>query len=302
MIGMTAKFHGIIPAVLTPLDQSDKVDIEALKQLVGYLKDARVHGLQPLGSTGQGPLLTKEERKLVAKTVIDAASSSIPVMIHVGDATTSVTLELAKHAKDVGADAVACVTPYYYSYDEGALLNHYSALSQSIDLPIFVYNIPRYTGFNVSVPFLKKLVKIPGIVGIKDSSRDLSQMLDIIAELREGFTLLSGPDKLIFQALISGAPGAISALANVFPDVCVGIYDSVKRGDFAKGRELQERLNAARPYLETPVLAPLFEALRLMGLKSGNARLPLRPLTHEEKRKLEEGLRSLQLLKPIARM
>ena len=298
---MTAKFYGIIPAVLTPMDQSGMVDTEALKQLVSYLRDGGVHGLQPLGSTGQGPLLTKEERKLVAKTVIDAASSSLPVMIHVGDATTHVTLELAKHAKDAGADAVACVTPYYYNYDEEALLNHYRTLSEGIDLPIFVYNIPRYTGFNVSVPLLKKLAKIPGIVGIKDSSRDLSQMLDIIAELGDGFTLLSGPDKFIFQALVSGAPGAISAVANVFPEICVAIYDSVKRGDFVKGRELQEKLNAARPYLEKPLLAPLFEVLRLTGLKSGYTRLPLRPMTPEEKQKLEGGLRSLQLLKPTAR-
>jgi len=295
------KFHGIIPAVLTPLDEKNDVDTESLKQLVGYLKDAGVHGLQPLGSTGQGPLLTKEERKLVAETVIDTTSSSIPVMIHVGDATTKVTVELARHAKDAGADAVSCVTPYYYSYDEEALLDHYRALSQAVDLPIFVYNIPRYTGFNVGVPLLKKLAKIPGIVGIKDSSRDMSQMLDIIAELGDGFTILSGPDKMIFQALASGASGAISALANVFPEVCVAIYDSVKRGEFAKGRDLQQKLNAARPYLEKPLLSPLFEALRLRGLKSGYTRPPLRSLTPEEKRTLEEGLKSLHLVEAIAR-
>ena len=294
---MKNNLKGVFTALLTPFNNKGEVDLDSLRELINFVVDAEVNGLQILGSTGLSPLMSQVERKQVAEAVVESVSDSIQVIIHVGAADTETSLYLAKHAKDISADAITCVTPYYYTHDDESIFEHYRTLASAVDLPIFIYNIPRYTGYDIPVTIIKRLAEIPNIVGIKDSSRDFSHILDILQEIPEDFTLFSGPDKFMFSSLTAGATGCISAIANVFPEICVNIYRAAVNKDYVVGKKFQAKLNAALRYFDKPLLSPLFETLRLMGLKSGYTRLPLRSMSDKEKSRLEAGLERIGLLK-----
>ena len=298
---MKDKFKGIFPALLTPFDRRGEVDIEALKELISFLIDSGVHGLQPLGSTGQGPLLSQDERMKVAETVIEHTPKSTPIIVHVGAIDTGTTVRLARHARDIHADAISCVTPYYYIPDEEAILSHFRRVASATDLPLFIYNIPMYTGYNVTLSTLRRLADIPNLVGIKESNRDFSQILDTLRDGPPKFILLSGPDKFMFSSLVAGAPGCVSAIANATPTLCVAIYDAVRKRNYGLGNRLQSKLDRARQHLENPRISPLFEAIRFMGLKSGFPRSPLRAMSKSEITNLKQGLRTLELIPRVAK-
>lgn len=191
-------------------------------------------------------------------------------------------MELARHAEKVGANAIASLTPFYYHPGEQAIIEHYQILADTIELPLLVYNIPQNTGNNVDAKLLLKLSKIQNVVGIKDSSRDFMQLLDYVQTLPAWFNIITGSDSFVFSALCAGAHGAVSATANVFPELFVDLYKAYKAGDLEKGRALQLRIHSLRRMLSDPPIAPLLEALKLRGLKGGSVKPPLRSMTGEE--------------------
>jgi dihydrodipicolinate synthase/N-acetylneuraminate lyase len=202
-------------------------------------------------------------------------------------------LSLAAHAERIGADAVACLTPFYYQPGDDAIVEHFLRLSEATTLPVFIYNIPGNTGNNVSASLLAKLCKIKGVVGIKDSSRDFSQLLDYLQVVPKGFNVVNGTDSYHFSAFCAGVRAGVSATACVVPELFVEMYEAYRARDLEKGKILQLKINAARALLSKPPLAPLLEALKMRGLKGGAVKAPLRSMTSTEVAELHESLSRL---------
>ena len=276
------RLHGIITALVTPFSASGIVDEAALEELVHFQVRSRVNGLFPLGTTGMGPAMEPDERKRVAEVVVDSADDKIPVVVQVGDTKPKVSIDLARHAEKIGAAAVACLTPFYYHPGPESVIEFYRHLAEATKLPVLVYNIPRNTGNNVDARLLLELSKIPNVVGIKDSSRDFSQLLDYLGTVPKGFTVINGTDSYLFSAFCAGVSAGVSATANPFPEIFVQMYESYRSGDLKSGQELQKKIHALREATSNPPLAPLLEALKIRGLKSGNVRLPLRSMDSAE--------------------
>lgn len=280
------RLRGIITALVTPFTRDGEVDEEALRELVRFQLKTRVNGFYPLGTTGLGPAMEAFERKRVAEVVVEETNGHVPVIVQIGATQPTVSIELARHAEKIGADAVASLTPFYYHPGEEAIIEYYQKLSLTTSLPLFVYNIPPNTGFNVDARLLKKLSGIPKVIGIKDSSGDFNQLLDYMRNVPEDFNVITGTDSYLFSALCAGLQGGVSATANAFPEHFVEMYEAYKTKDFEKGKVLQMKIRALRYALSTPPLAPILETLKMRGLKSGYVRLPLRSMNSNEREAL----------------
>jgi len=285
--------RGIVPALVTPFTEDGRVDEGALRELLQFQLKSGVNGFFPLGTTGMGPAMEASQRKQVAEIVVEETRKRLPVIVQVGAVNPATSLELARHAEKIGADAVASLTPFYYQPGEEAVLEHYSKLSESTNLPVFVYNIPRNTGNNVDAKLLAQLSKIPRIVGIKDSSRDFSQLLDYLRVVPDGFNVINGTDSYLFSALCAGVHGGVSATANAFPELFVEMYQAYKMRDFEKGKALQIKIHSLRDALSKPPIAPILEVLKLRGLNSGHVRPPLRSMNADERASLRTSVSRL---------
>jgi 4-hydroxy-tetrahydrodipicolinate synthase len=294
-LGMHGKLtlEGIITALVTPFSPNGEVDESSLRELVRFQLKSQVNGLYPLGTTGLGPIMPTEQRKRVAEIAVEEAGHRIPVIIQVGAADSVSSLELALHAQKIGADAVASLTPFYYQPGEPAIIEYFTKLSEATALPLLVYNIPRNTGNNVNADLLVKLSKLPHVCGIKDSSRDFSQLLDYIQKVPQGFHVINGTDSYLFSAFCAGAHAGVSATANAFPELFVEMYRAFRTNDFEKGKILQLKIHAIRQALSSPPIAPILEALRLRGFHSGMVKTPLRSMTAEEIENLRSQIASI---------
>jgi len=284
--------RGVITALVTPFTQDGDIIEESIRELVRFQLKAGVHGLFAFGTNGMGPAMEVPQRKKAAEVIVSETAGRIPVIVHVGGMDLHVGIELAAHAEKIGASAVACVTPFYYHPDATAVVEHYNRLSESTTLPLLLYNIPSNTGNNLSAETVRTLSKIPGIVGIKDSSRDFLQLLDFLSISPPGFCVISGTDSFFFSALCAGVQAGVSGFANAFPELMVQIYEDYTRGDLAEAKKLQLKIHSLRAALTKPEIAPLLETLRMRGLKSGKVKLPLRSMSTEEIRTLYEFLRN----------
>jgi len=287
------KLKGIITALVTPFSVSGDVDETALEELITFQLRSGVHGLFALGTTGMGPAMEPEERKRVAELIVRSVGGKIPVIVQIGDTNPKVIADLARHAEEVGADAVASLTPLYYQPDAEAVVEHYTRLTKQTSLPVLVYNIPRNTGNNVDGKLLRKLSQIPNVVGIKDSSRDFSQLQDYLRIVPKGFTVINGTDTYQFSAFCAGVDAGVSAAANTIPELFVQMYEAYKSGDLKRGQDLQDKIYALRGVMNNPPLAPYLEALKIRGLRSGFVRPPLRGMKPEEISFLKATFREL---------
>jgi len=240
-----------------------------------------------------GPVMEPDERKRVAETVVRSADGKVPVIVQVGDANPAVAIDLARHAEEARADAVACLTPFYYQPGAESMIEHYTRLTRATSLPVLIYNIPRNTGNNVDAKLLHKLSRIPNVIGIKDSSRDFSQLLDYLKAVPDGFTVINGTESYQFSAFCAGVKAGVSATANLVPELFVRMYEAYKSGDLKLGEDMQKRIHSLREATSNPPIAPLLEALKIRGLKSGSVRPPLRRMTSEEVGTLRETLSPL---------
>jgi 4-hydroxy-tetrahydrodipicolinate synthase len=294
------RIEGIVTALVTPFNLEGELDENALERIVEFQIAKGVHGLYPCATFGEGPIMTLEQRKRVAETVIQKTRRRIPVVVQVGASDASTTIELARHAEHAGADAIAVVTPYYYNPDEKALVEYYRQVSEDVSIPIFIYNIPYRTTVNITPDIALKIVAAaPRVRGIKDSSRDFMQVLEYIERFPRDFMILNGADPYILPALIMGAAGAMSAYSNAFPELYVSLYDLFKKGDYDKAREVQFRINLTRRILRLhaqPFIQPVKEAMKMRGIPGGFVKRPLRPMTEQEIDDLRSRLKKLDLL------
>jgi len=290
------KFAGIFPAVLTPIDAGVILE-EALRRHVEFLIGAGVHGLYPLGTTGEGPLLDPSARKRVAEIVVDQVRGRVPVMVHVGDLSTDGTIALARHAAEIGADAVGAVTPYYYSLTQAQIDTHYREIAKAVaPLPVFLYNIPSNAKNTIQPATAARLVhEVENIAGIKDSSKDVALLQAYREAIGPGAKVFSGSDELLHASIATGADGLISALANVAPELMVRLYGAARAGDAAEARRLQATAIKLRDLLkEGPQIAAYKFAVRWRGNREfRGVAAPLTECSPEDERRLAEGLAKL---------
>ncbi len=287
--------QGVIPPTITAFDDEENVNYERTASHAQYVVDGGAHGVFPLGTNGEFPLLTGEERRGVVEAVVEEVDE-VPVIAGVGAPSTYETVEAAEHAESVGADGLVVVTPYYYPLDGEAALNHYRRVADAVDLPIYVYHIPSKTGNALSLDTLDALAEIENLAGVKDSSKDvpwLAQAIDAHPEL----TFLAGSDSLLFPGLEIGCSGMVSAVANVFPELVVDLYESYEEGDEERARELQSEVYDVRDAIKYgSYMAGVKSALPHVGFEAGPLRSPLRKMESEDEEAMVSDLEELDLL------
>lgn len=289
--------HGIVPPTVTAFADDESVDYETTGAHAEFVVDGGAHGVFPLGTNGEFPLLTPEERDGVVETVVDAVGDRVPVIAGVGAASTEETVARARHAESVGADGLVVITPYYYPLNHEATVTHYERVAEATTLPIYVYHIPSRTGNHMAIDTLEALAGIDSIAGIKDSSKDVPWLVQAMEATPE-LTFLGGSDSLIFAGLELGCSGAVSAVANVFPELVVDLYESYESGDEARAHERQSLVLRIREAFKSSggYMSGVKTALRLRGFDAGGLRSPLRVGTESEAKEMEERLRELGVL------
>ncbi|MFW6150329.1 MAG: 4-hydroxy-tetrahydrodipicolinate synthase [Chloroflexota bacterium] len=295
---MQFEVKGIIPPLVTPLDRNDKVNKDALGQLVEYVLGAGVHAVFAMGSQGEFWAFTPEEKRGVLDTVVRQVNGRVPVYAGAGAPTTRESIMLARMAEDSGVDAVSVITPYFISPSQDELYEHYVAITRSTRLPVVLYGNPGRTGVTLSADLISRLSKVDGIVGIKDSSGDLSLTAEYIRITDPSFAVLAGRDTLIYGTLAYGGKGSVAATANVAPALVVQVYESFIRGELDAARHAQARLAPLRHAFglgSFPVVVK--DAVEMIGIPAGPARGPVRSLEGAPREKLRDILRDLQLLK-----
>ncbi|MBX7259253.1 MAG: dihydrodipicolinate synthase family protein [Candidatus Hydrogenedentes bacterium] len=297
---MKFQINGVIPAILTPFTKGGKsVDYDRVKALAARLAGQGVHGLFVCGTTGEGPLMTLDERKLTLQAVVQEVGKRVTVVAHTGCFDTASTIELTRHARDIGAKAAGIVAPGFFGYDDAALLAHYRAIAAAVkDFPILLYNIPGCAKNELTPPVVLELARtVDNIVGIKDSSGSMPNLNRVLADKPADFTVINGVDEYAMQAQIAGAAGFVASTANVLPEVFLGIYNSVKKGDLKKAWETQKKLGrACAAFCYGRMVARYKEGLRLRGFDAGYVRSPQRELTKQEKSELAKALNAAGLI------
>jgi 4-hydroxy-tetrahydrodipicolinate synthase len=244
--------------------------------------------------------MSVNQRKKVVEVSVDHVRNRIFVVAHVGTTNTKDSVELAKHAEENKADAVASVPPYYYRHDDRTVLEYYKELVKAVKIPVYVYNNPALSGFTVTPSFLVKLADI-GVKGIKDSSFSLVEFSHFLIELadREDFTFIIGTEALAFPALMMGAKGCISGLANAFPEPVVSLYNAVMKGGYEEAAKLQLKVNEARRILHIAksTNAACYAMLNERGIDVGVPKLPTLPVTTEALDRMKKEFKLIGLLR-----
>jgi 4-hydroxy-tetrahydrodipicolinate synthase len=285
------RFQGSIPALITPMSNG-AVDEAAFRKFVGWQIKEGSHGLVPVGTTGESPTVTPAEHKRLIEICVEEARGKVPVIAGAGSNNTAEAIEYASHAKKAGADAALIVCPYYNKPTQEGLYQHYKAIAEAVDIPIFVYNVPGRTVVAMSVETLARLTKdCKNIVGTKDATADLTRPSRQRLMSGEGFIQLSGEDGTALGFNAHGGVGAISVTANVAPRMCADFQEATLRGDYKAALKLQDRLMPLHHalFVETNP-GPIKYAVSLLGLCSPEARLPMVPVTDGAKKVIKDAM------------
>jgi 4-hydroxy-tetrahydrodipicolinate synthase len=290
------KPYGVIPALVTPLDEQGNLMEDSLRKVIDYTIEGGVHGVFILGSTGEIYGLDWEQKKRAIEITVEQTAGRVPVYAGASEITTRDCIKLAKLAESIGGvAAVSVLTPYFITPNKAELKEHYKTIAAATKLPVILYGNDDRTHVPLPVDVAVELADIDNIVGIKDSSGDMTKMGEYIRlTCKKEFSVIAGRDTLIFANLCYGGAGAIAACANVVPAVVAGIYNSFEAGDYAKARDYQYQLAPLRIAFglgSFPVV--MKEALRLVGIDVGCALKPIGGLTEENRNKLTEILKKL---------
>jgi 4-hydroxy-tetrahydrodipicolinate synthase len=290
---MKLKLEGIWTPIPTPLTKRGKVDTDVTGRLVDFHIESGIDGLLPLGTSGEFALLQREERKALVKTVVEQADRRVPVVAGVSDPSIENVLELSKDAKDAGADAVIATPPYYFTTTDEGHYQHFKAISESIDLPLMIYNIPEWTHSFVTPETVERLADEKLVVGMKYTEYNFLNLVRFLKTSGGKIAIFAGSDAMAYSNLEFGGSGAIIGSANVAPKVASEIFDDYKKGDLEGAREAQERLLPIIMALSVGKYpAALKEAMNLIGMPVGPLKEPLQSLSIAEKRIVAGLLRS----------
>jgi 4-hydroxy-tetrahydrodipicolinate synthase len=287
----TRAWTGLGTALVTPFTREGALDEPTLRRLVRRQTDAGVDFLVPCGTTGENPTLTLDERRRVVEIVVDEVSGRVPVLAGAGGYSTEEVASLAAEMAKAGAAGVLSVTPYYNKPTPEGLYRHYSRVAERAGVPIVLYNVPSRTGCHIDVPTFRRLVTIPGVVGIKEASGRMSHIDDILAAAPEGFRVLSGDDVLTVPLMALGGHGVIATVSNEAPAEMLGIVRAMERLDLVDARRRHRALLPLMRvnFVETNPI-PVKAAMAAMGLLEEVYRLPLVPPQEASRQRILEVL------------
>ena len=271
------KIKGIITPTITPMYEDGSINFKSLEEQVDRLIQAGIHGIFPLGTNGEAYALDWEEKVSVLEATISKVDKRIPVYAGTGCISTKDTVELSKKAKELGADALSIITPYFAQASQDELIHHFREVARAVDLPIILYNIPARTGNKLLPATVERLSEIDNIVGIKDSSGDFLNILAYleIKKKREDFIVLSGNDSLILPTLQAGGDGAVAGCSNSYPKTVAEIYDYFMADDFEKAKDRQDRITKYRGLFKYGNSNTIIkETVSMMGYDVGKCRSP----------------------------
>jgi 4-hydroxy-tetrahydrodipicolinate synthase len=289
------RFHGVLPALITPF-RDGAVDEEGFIRLIERQIAGGVHGLVPAGTTGESATLSHDEHRRVVELCVKTTAGRVPVIAGAGSNSTEEAIELTRHAKAVGADAVLMVTGYYNRPSQEGIYRHYAAVDAAVDMPVLVYNVPGRAVVDVSNDTLERLAKLPNIIGIKDATADVARVSLQRLVCGDDWVLLSGDDPTALGYIAHGGHGCISVTANVAPEACATFFNACLAGDFATARTLQDRLIRLHKALFLDASpAPTKFALAHLGLCSEEARLPIAPCADAVKPAILDAMRDAGL-------
>ena len=284
--------RGIVPALVTPFDKAGEPNHKVLRQLIHHVVEGGVHGVFLVGTTGEFYALSMEEKQGLFETAVAEVNGAIPVYAGTGGTTTREAIRLTRLAKNVGVDAVSVLTPLFIRPSDQELFDHYAAIAASAEIPVLLYGNPGRTGISLSSNVVSRLAQIDNIVGIKDSSGDLSQTMAYVQCTNSEFSVMAGRDTLIYATLCCGGAGAIAATANIVPSLVVRIYNAFMRGDHVGAQQAQIQLAPLRMAFSLGTFPQVMkEAVQVIGIDVGSARPPVGRLTRNERSELEEAIR-----------
>jgi len=293
------KPSGIIPALVTPLDEQGNLMENSLRKIIDYTLEAGVHGVFILGSTGEIYGLTDKQKQRVMEVTVEHVNGRVPVYAGAGEITTNNSIRTAQMAEKVGGiSALSVITPYFVSPTQDELIEHYTAIANSVKTPIILYGCDGRAHNSIMPETALKLSEVENIIGIKDSSGS-SERMDKYLELTKGkedFSVLCGIDTLIYHGLVNGTKGAIASSANIAPKISVGIYNAFMSGDLKKAEELQNKLIPLRNAYALATFPGLIkEAVQLVGIDVGVALKPVGAISNENREKLAQVLKDLEV-------
>ena len=289
-------FSGSLVAIVTPF-QKGRLDEQALRDLIEFQITNGTNGIVPCGTTGESATLSREEHERVVAITVETVNHRVPIIAGAGSNSTEEAIAFTKHAKQVGAEGALLITPYYNKPTQEGLYQHFSTVASAVDIPIILYNIPGRTCVNMLPETVARTAKIANIVGIKEGSGSLLQVSEIIHSCDDSFTVLSGDDPLTLPMMALGAKGVITVTANLTPKDMADMVNHALGGNFAKARTYHFKLSplfSALFYETNPI--PVKEALGMMKKIQPDLRLPLTPMSPENRERLRQVIHAYGLI------
>ena len=291
-------FEGSIVAMITPFDQNNKIDEQGIEELVEFHVKNGTDGIVPCGTTGESPTLSHEEHKKVIELTVKAVAGRVPVIAGTGSNSTEEAIDLTASAKELGADGVLLVMPYYNKPTQKGLYEHFKTIAEKVDIPGIIYNVPSRSGVNMLPSTLAELAELKNVVAVKEASGNLEQMAEVMYLCGKNITLLSGDDKILLPVLSIGGKGVISVVANIIPKEVSQMVKEFQKGNYQEAQDLFFKtiypLSRAMFYETNPI--PVKTAVRLMGLPAGNLRLPMIDMEDSHFQQLKKDLKEFNLL------
>ncbi|MCZ8145883.1 MAG: dihydrodipicolinate synthase family protein [Flavobacterium sp.] len=276
-------FKGIIAYPITPFDENEKVDLALFKILLERLVTSGSHGIAPLGSTGVLPYLTDEEKEAVTVATISQVKRRVPVLVGVSNLTTERTIYHAKFAEKAGANAVMIIPMSYWKLTDNEIVQHYDAVAKQISIPIMAYNNPATGGVDMSPTLLKRLLEIPNVTMIKESTGDIQRMHYLRKELGEDVAFYNGSNPLALAAFAAGATGWCTAAPNLIPELNVSLYDAIQKNDLVEAQKIFYKQIDLLQFIVNKGLPRAIKAgLTILGENGGLLRSPLKPMSESE--------------------
>ncbi len=294
--------HGIVPPVVSPLLDSDRLDKDGLKSLIDHILSAEVSGLFVLGTTGEGPSLSYATRREIIAETCKWVNQRVPVLAGITDTSLAESVSLAQVAADHGVAAVVASVPFYFSISQEELLSYFEKLAEALPLPLFLYNMPGCTGMVFEIETLKKMAAIPNICGIKDSSGDMDYFKSLmpLKDLRPDWSIFIGPEHYLGEAVLLGADGGVTGGANLFPELFVRMYQAACRNDVQVMKTLDKIIMQIAGEIYNPFyLQGLKYALSCRGLCRDVMAPPLGPVGQRQKENIRKFLSQLNDRKEV---
>ena len=289
-------FKGVFTALLTPF-KNGELDEVSFRSFIDFQIESGIHGLVPVGTTGESPTVSHDEHKLAVEICIDQANKKVPIIAGTGSNNTAEAIELTNHACEKGADAALVVTPYYNKPNQDGLYAHYKAIAENSDIPIVIYNIPGRSIVDMSLETMNKLFQIKNIIGVKDATSDISRVFKYKSIIGDSFNQLSGEDSTTLAYMTYGGHGSISVTSNIAPKLCSDFMNLCLAGKFDEASKINDKLMKLHEclFLE-PSPGPVKYAAEKLGLMSSELRLPLVEISKNTKDRVDEAMKFASLI------